>query len=109
MKSFIFYKTEENKWYVDLPNWDGEIADLEMVCGADLLLDIIAQGEDRINVSWIEDKPELFKYSLILQQEEEWSGATYLVEGENLTPFDAWLCDVTKWVFGYFPKTLYVL
>ena len=32
-----FYK-EEGKWYIDIP-WDGDKSELEMVMGADVLLD----------------------------------------------------------------------
>jgi len=40
---------------------------------------------------------------------KEFDGATYLVEGNNITPFEAWLCGVTKWVFGYYPTKLFLL
>jgi hypothetical protein len=26
-----FVKEEDNRWYIDLPNWEGDKADLEMV------------------------------------------------------------------------------
>lgn len=40
---------------------------------------------------------------------KEGDGATYLVEGNNITSFEAWLCGVTNWVFGYYPTKLFLL
>jgi hypothetical protein len=108
MKRFTFYK-QQDRWYVDLPDWDGSQDDLEMVCGADILLDIISQGEDKAVIYWSEQEIEHYKYSLTKLREEEFGGATYLVEGNNITPFEAWLCDVTVFVFNYFPNKLYLL
>ncbi len=36
MRTFKFYKTEVGRWYVDLPEWEGSVDELEMVAGADL-------------------------------------------------------------------------
>jgi len=30
-----FYKEADERWYVELPEWEGSKADLEMVAGAD--------------------------------------------------------------------------
>ena len=109
MKRFEFYKNEDNRWYVDLPDWTGSIDELEMVCGADVLLDIISQGDNKAIVYWSEQEIEHYKYSLTKLREEDFDGATYLVEGNNITSFEAWLCGVTKWVFGYYPTKLFLL
>ena len=109
MKRFEFYKNEDNRWYVDLPDWTGSIDELEMVCGADTLLDIISQGDNKAVVYWSEQEIEHYKYSLTKLREEEFDGATYLVEGNNITSFEVWLCGVTKWVFGYYPTKLFLL
>ena len=37
-----FIKDADDRWYIDLPNWKGSKADLEMVCGADTFLDEIS-------------------------------------------------------------------
>ena len=34
-----FVKEKSGRWYIDLPEWEGAHANLEMVAGADLLLD----------------------------------------------------------------------
>ena len=45
-----FYKEETNRWYVDLPCWSGLKEDLEMVEGADLMLDILSNYTNSISV-----------------------------------------------------------
>ncbi len=51
MRRFRFYKDELNRWYVDLPEWEGDQAELEMVCGADTMLDILAQGDGEVRLT----------------------------------------------------------
>src|ERR1041385_9193711 len=46
-RRFKFYR-EINDWFVDLPEWEGDKTDLQMVAGADSMLDIISQGEDSV-------------------------------------------------------------
>ena len=107
MKNFKFNKYKD-RWYIDLPDWEGSQDDLEMVSGADTLLDIIAQGDNEVYISWSEELIEGYTYKLIFLREEDFTGATYIVEGDYITSFEAWLCNVLPWVFGYFPKTMYI-
>ena len=55
VKTHRFYK-EGKRWYVDLPEWMGTKADLEMVFGADTMLDIISNkgSEVKLNISLTE-------------------------------------------------------
>ncbi len=39
MKRLRFYKEEDHRWYVDLHEWNGSKEELEMVMGADIMLD----------------------------------------------------------------------
>jgi hypothetical protein len=45
MKRRFKFEKELDGWYVDLPEWEGSKADLQMVMGADTFLDILCQGE----------------------------------------------------------------
>ncbi len=111
MKTYRFYKEIGNRWYVDLPEWPGEKSDLEMVLGADLMLEIISQGEAEVKLT-LSDQPvnlssklEFIRLSPELGEGayyklSEWSGIRY--------DLDVWLCDVTKWVFGDFPKAIWI-
>ena len=107
-----FYRNEDNRWYVDLPEWEGSKDDLEMVSGADSLLDIISwnyfDGLDyvMINVTETENESRV-SYKLVLDTILD-AGAIYYVHNQYLEPFEIWLCDVTKFVFnGEFPKIIY--
>jgi hypothetical protein len=106
MRDFKFEK-ENNKWYVVLPEWEGPKDDLEMVLGADTMLDILSQGEESINVIISEEKLENPNFILNFDKTES-GGAWYKLSG-SLFNFDVWLCEVTKFVFGYLPKKLYIV
>lgn len=109
--NYNFYKTPEHRWYIDIPNWEGSKDDLEMVSGADTLLEIFAQGENTINLSFSD---KIIQDSIILYKIEDTpdiGGSLYMVneyEGINYD-LQIWLCGVTEWVFGYMPKIIYVI
>jgi hypothetical protein len=106
MKKFNFYKEQGNRWFINLPDWEGDKDDLEMVMGADTMLDILAQGEDNVSLS-MSDKPfESYDYLLTLK-EEIYEGGMYELSSTNFN-FDVWLCFVTKFVFGEFPNKIYL-
>lgn len=106
MKNFRFNREEDNRWYVVLPEWTGSKEDLEMVCGADTMLDILSQGADSVNVSLSTEPFQDYKYMLSYLNESN-EGGDYLLTSDLLT-FDVWLCHVTKFVFGNFPKRIYL-
>lgn len=112
-KKFKFYRDEMNRWYIDLPEWTGSIDDLQMVFGADTMLDIIAQGDESVTLNlsiepfdganvltWIADG---------IPGDPNIGGGMYKLQEYNGIVFDLdmWLCDVTKFVFGNMPKLIY--
>ena len=105
MEGFKFVK-EYNKWYVVLPEWEGPKADLEMVLGADTMLDIIAQGEHEVTVV-ISTKPFDGSNFTLTYLREESEGGWYHLKGQ-FHEFELWLCKVTKFVFGDMPEKLYI-
>jgi hypothetical protein len=104
MRNFKFER-EGNRWFIVLPEWEGIKDDLEMVCGADTMLDIVAQGENTafmtISETVIENPTFILRY-----KEDQLEGGLYSLTSE-LHEFDVWLCHVTKFVYGYLPETLY--
>lgn len=56
MKYFKFEKENNGRWYIVLPEWDGSHSDLEMVMGADTMLDIFAQGAGSVDIC-MDEKP----------------------------------------------------
>ena len=105
MQIFNFYKEVDNKWYIDYPEWEGDKCELEMVSGADTLLDILSQGEDKVTIkmSLQEIKDPLFVLNFI---REESNGGWYKINN-CYVEFEIWLCHVTKFIFGDLPKIIY--
>lgn len=104
MKNFKF-ELVENRWYVVLPEWKGSKDELEMVCGADTMLDILAQGNSIVYMTISEKEYEGYKFCLEYKEDMAEGGLYSLVSKEY--NFEVWLCHVTKFVFGYLPKKLY--
>jgi hypothetical protein len=108
MRHFTFNKENDSRWYVDLPEWDGDKEDLEMVMGADTMLDILSQGDPSVGVAISEDYYGDHKF--VLQFKEEYDGGAWYTYQDKLGlhTFDLWLCFVTKFVFdGRLPELLY--
>jgi len=119
MRDFKFYKelAKENyfvfpkyRWYVDLPEWGGSKEDLEMIEGADTMLDIISQGENNVILTI---SLEFFNSCDVLEKIEDTpsiGGALYIMKYYNGVEYNLqlWLCDVTKFVFGYLPEKIYI-
>jgi hypothetical protein len=103
---YTFNKEEDGKWYVDLPSWEGDKEELEMVMGADTMLDIISQGDNTVRLYFSEEYFEPSNYTLTFKYEENDGGWYNLAS--DLFSFEVWLCHVTKFVFGYLPKTIYI-
>jgi hypothetical protein len=112
------------RWYIDLPDFLaqglGTVADLEMVAGADTLLDLLAQGENKVAVSFTEEAlPGYLVLTRIRETPDFGGGALYQFrsylgnltdpsEGAQVQEFEVWLCDVTRYVFGgYLPEVIY--
>lgn len=104
-----FEKETNGCWYIALPEWKGLHSQLQMVAGADDLLDLISKDAALVNleVSLIPvpgyDKAEKLKKSLY--------GADYYLEsymGKKIY-HKFWLCPVTTFVFGgEYPDELYI-
>lgn len=113
-KKLVFVKLA-GRWFIHLPDYPGSPEDLEMVMGADSfcqqldkhntgLLTIYANTEPK--VSRFTTQEYVFKFDAYSEWSGEVDGATYRLESDP--DFEIWLCNVTKYVFGEFPKTIYI-
>lgn len=107
--AFSFYKEESGKWFVDLPQWNGDKSDLEMVLGADILLNIISNNESRVklfcDINYF-DNAEIIE--LVSLGKDEGGGYYFIKKYESKTlNLDLWICDVIKFVFGTIPNRIY--
>ncbi len=112
MREFRFYKETTNQWYVDLPEWEGPKSALEMVDGADSLLEYMAEGRGEVQAVLSTNPVEgVYHLKFIRETPEIGEGAQYFLEqylGIALE-LNVWLCNVTKFVFGEFPKEIWII
>lgn len=104
MKTIKFYKEPDDRWYADLPEWEGSQAELEMVLGADTLLNNLTSDDQIVITFSTQDFTDSSKLNFVKLNLDIENGAFYKYLEMDL---ELWLCDVTKFVFGYFPETIY--
>ncbi|HYE54736.1 MAG TPA: DUF6717 family protein [Chitinophagaceae bacterium] len=113
MRTYKFIR-EANRWYIDLPAYieqGGDKAELEMVAGADTMLDIMSEGASSVTLT-IDRTPfegaDLVR--LIERCDPSIGGGNYFMQrykGRNVD-MRMWLCSVTEFVFGDIPPEIYV-
>jgi hypothetical protein len=103
IKTYDFYRIEEttqlagipilglfgpkrDRWYIDIPEWQGPRANLEMVAGADTMLEVFANGQERVNVTFTNYEANDIEADLLLTHI---SGGTYTVTRMNENYYDA--------------------
>lgn len=113
MQTHRFVK-EDNKWFIDLPAYleaGGQKGDLQMVEGADTMLDVIA-GDDAETTITMHDAPFAGADEIVLLEtcDPSIGGGIYLLKVFENKPVEQpmWLCAVTEFVFGGLPPRIYV-
>ena len=106
-----FNHEEDGLWYVDFPNWPFDHHNLLMVAGADELCAFLSEDNVSSYISVIpaSKKEEHEGYAELTRVNSSLTGgATY--EVKNLPGFnrDIWLCPVTLFVLGEYPKYMYI-
>jgi len=110
-----FVKEEDGGWYIDLPSWTGAHANLAMVAGSDLLLDYFLKSGNRVEVEVVKSDKPLAEYDndkrFCRCEQIEMSlfgGSTYEVYGLEDFHHTIWICPVTLFVLGEYPKYIYI-
>ncbi|MET0637771.1 MAG: DUF6717 family protein [Chitinophagaceae bacterium] len=109
------FKLRSGDWSIVLPAYvlaGGSPADLQMVAGADLLLDYYAAGQTSVSLL-LSEKPIPLADVLDLNAIElpiNGGGAFYTVHLHSGRLFSetVWLCNVVLFVFGKFPERIYI-
>ena len=106
-----FNKEEDGQWYVDFPNWPFDHHNLLMVAGADEMCDFLSVDGKNTYVNVIpaskeENHPGYAK--LVRKNYSLTGGSTYHVSDLEGFERDIWLCPVTLFVLGKYPKYMYV-
>jgi hypothetical protein len=107
-----FYREEDDKWYVDLPEYieaGGDKESLEMVFGADEFLEKLVNGAENevtleIATNAYDSCYDSRMKALIKSNNKLDSGAFYVIDSADHV---MWLCDVVKYLFGEFPEIIY--
>jgi len=107
-RTIRFYKNARHEWYADIPEWGGAIEDLQMVEGADELLNWIAASENECKLLMADQLIQNAEILALVYAREEnlGGGGDYLLEqfrGE-FKNHKIWLCGVTEFVFNTCPK-----
>jgi hypothetical protein len=101
-----FEKWENGRWFVVLPDYDGDQEDLEMVDGADTFLDYLT--EDGLYVTVDVSLEDTEDDAIILKlAAHDAIGGTYEVENLPEFKYDVWLCNVVHFLFGEHPDMIY--
>ena len=113
------------RWYYDFKYWGFDHANLEMVSGAEALCDFYANGKDELTVEIIASKKKL---NLNPQLYDEFKAQDIIIDGlthqgdfinSQLDKFlygrtyqkgytTMWICPVTLFVLGRYPKYIYI-
>lgn len=104
-----FVKESDGRWYADIRHWPGLFhSNLEMVAGADDLLNALDNGKGYVKMEVAldpDDKRYWFKMVKVSQTD---MGATYKVLYCDRYNGKAWLCNVGKFVMGEHPCCIFV-
>lgn len=104
-----FVREIDGRWYADIRHWPKMFhSNLEMVAGADDLLEALDKGKGYVKVEVDvnpADKREWFK---MIKVSQTYLGATYKVLYCDRYKGKTWLCNVGKFVMGKHPDILFV-
>lgn len=106
-----FNHEEDGKWYVDFPGWPFDHHNLMMVAGADKLCGFLSDDDSFAHVSVISSNKQLDKpgYACLVRGRHSLTGGSfYNVTGLEGFEREIWLCPVTLFVLGRYPKYIYI-
>lgn len=106
-----FYKNAKHEWYADIPEWGGSLDELQMVEGADELLNWIAASATECKLRMADahfDNAEILDL-VYVREENLGGGGDYLLNSfkGDVKNHKLWLCHVTEFVFRQLPERIY--
>lgn len=110
------------RWYYDFKYWGFDHANLEMVSGADALCDLYANGKDEVTVDIIASNKKAEHFNprkvdeFMAEPLPKWTtwkdkyiwGRNYNATNREGEVKKMWICPVTLFVLGRYPKYLYI-
>jgi len=105
-----FEKEDNGKWYAVLPDWPYDHEELEMVDGADELLDSLTTDDRLVAIDVETEEPTTGDYATFTLVDHDDYGGTYVSEDRNVEVKKIWLCNVAHFFFaGEHPETIFLL
>lgn len=102
-----FECTENGRWYVVLPDYEGDQEDLEMVDGADKMLEALTDDGLYVTLTVDIEEPVDTEYFTLEMESHDDCGGFYNVRNCPRFSDMVWLCNVVHFVFGEHPETIY--
>lgn len=106
-----FNRENDGVWYIDFPDWPFKHHNLAMVGGADKLYTYLAQGTPSVTVEVIatNHRKSLPDYALLTRTGSSLlAGADYEPSGFGNFSHGVWICPVTLFVLGRYPKNIFI-
>ena len=106
-----FNREDDGVWYIDFPGWPFKHHNLAMVGGADKLCIYLAQGSQSVIVEVIatNHRKSLPGYGLLTKTDSSLlAGADYEPSGFGSFTHGVWICPVTLFVLGRYPKYIFI-
>lgn len=96
-----FERDPDTRWYIDLPEFliDHDRGELEMVMGADTLLEMLSNGQPSVTLQ-VSTLPIGLPNQVQLLREAD-DGAYYF---DQTNQVEFWLCPVTLYIFKSYPQ-----
>ena len=107
-----FNHEDDGCWYVDFPGWPFDHGNLMMVAGADDLCDYLSDDGKVARVTVVpSNKPlDLPDQACLIQGKHSLTGGSHyrVTRLPGFRMDEIWLCPVTLFVLGQYPKYLYI-
>lgn len=103
-----FERWEDGRWFVVLPEYEGDQMDLEMVENADNMINALSTDGLYSTLDISTEEPadgDWFTLEIVGHDDD---GAHYEVMGCDRFSGIVWLCNVVHFVFGEHPDRIYI-
>ncbi|MFM7901170.1 MAG: DUF6717 family protein [Bacteroidota bacterium] len=104
MRKLNFKKESNGDWFIVLKTWPGPKSALQMVLGADTLLDMLSKDGKTVEVELMSEAASRDFVAIKDTKTPTTSGRWYNVFRDGVQVHRMWLCPVTRFVFmGRYP------